>query len=307
MNWASTWRRLTLSACLTGAAACAWANGGYIASRPLALMPVYQAAVVAVEAIVIWRLFEQRVLRSLWASLAANAASLVVGSMLAVAMLYLFDESLPRAVLLLTVPLSIAVELFVVARICRLDYEEGFIAAMIVMNLLTWGAGVLIYVEEPQPPRWKVPRAKADMKTVGSGIEAYFLDHGACPKPASFTTSPFWRSGNAAAQQAVRKGLGTLSPTLTTPIAYVTDLYPDPYAPIDGLPYAYHCDGQSWIVLSAGPDRVYDFDPESDFSSSETMPSKKLLFKTYDPTNGLESRGDVWKLKQRDRETTNSG
>ena len=150
-------------------------------------------------------------------------------------------------------------------------------------------------------PRPKISRLKADMRSLATGIEAYFVDNNVyplmhplrdfAPKPEALKEAGGWdlmtiEPGNV--------GIGGL----TTPIAYVTSLFPDVTSPDGKLPYAYHADRAGWIVFSPGRDGKYDIDPTKDYDGSTTQPSVRLLQKSYDPTNGLGSAGDVWRIRQ---------
>lgn len=65
--------------------------------------------------------------------------------------------------------------------------------------------------------------------------------------------------------------------------------------------FSYYVDPMSkgWILISPGPDLDYDIDPERDYDASIAQPSIHLLsiVGTYDPTNGLTSDGDIWRVK----------
>ncbi|MBN1868943.1 type II secretion system protein GspG [Candidatus Sumerlaeota bacterium] len=62
---------------------------------------------------------------------------------------------------------------------------------------------------------------------------------------------------------------------LTTPISYIPEAYPDPFAP-DGAGFGYTADEKGWRIWSIGPDGKDD--------RGEAL---------YDPTNGTDSAGDV--------------
>lgn len=118
--------------------------------------------------------------------------------------------------------------------------------------------------------------------------------------------------------------------TLTTPIQYMSAFVADPFATSKGASYSYSTagtNGQSWIMWSYGPDsdeRMQNPDTAPDapdgngsdivittggpwrnqpgvetnyFSPVMRIPSEKLLIATYDPTNGTNSSGDVYKYK----------
>jgi len=141
----------------------------------------------------------------------------------------------------------------------------------------------------------RVSRVKNDQRSMATGIESYFVDYQSYPpgEPLSqFTLNP----------KALEKANGPnlLVPhALTTPIAYITTYFSDPYSPGKNLPYAYYTHGKSWILFSPGPDLDYDISrPEEVFTSEEDQPSTRVILLAYDPTNGIESSGDVWRVKQ---------
>ena len=115
--------------------------------------------------------------------------------------------------------------------------------------------------------------------------------------------------------------------TQTTPIAFITSYPTDWCSPIPGATFVYWSvwpgaadpsgrivgedsptSGVGWILVSPGLDRKYDIPPDDwdVYNPSEPQPSKRLLAGTnrkgraftYDPTNGLISHGDIWRVKQ---------
>jgi type II secretion system protein G len=100
---------------------------------------------------------------------------------------------------------------------------------------------------------------------------------------------------------------------LNTPTAYLASLPRDPFATNPNKIYYYRQNpggGYSYIVLSAGPDGDIDFldylaqagrisspsaGSNSEYSREQidALFQKYLTTKTYDPTNGLNSDGDV--------------
>lgn len=112
-------------------------------------------------------------------------------------------------------------------------------------------------------------RAQADIRTLVTGLEVYWIDHDTYPNET-------WR--------------------LTTPIAYLARL------PLDGCskdrtkPFIYYTDGESYIVASRGPDRVFQIDPERDFHFAENRDghAPALNDKCFDPSNGSKSAGDIF-------------
>lgn len=91
--------------------------------------------------------------------------------------------------------------------------------------------------------------------------------------------------------------------TLTTPIAYISSLPQDVFSYLDAdRTFVYWAPGdKGWILLSAGPDCVFDLDFETlqkVYDPSISQPSPALLHYAYDPTNGSLSRGDLFRVKE---------
>jgi len=206
--------------------------------------------------------------------------------------------------------------------------------------------------------RSKVSKAKSDMRTLATGLEAYFIDQNTYAtslvpfedaivtvnsglKPDGVTTS----KNNSPAGAWYRITFATYRPdvqdaqanSLTTPVAYLTSLSPDPFADTHGSAFGYYnAKDAGWIAWSYGPDTdeqkaagsdyngqiqawlwklaadVQDgtdtaaLDNESVYNPYQTNPSSELLggqnlnaeAYTYDSTNGSTSKGDVWRIKQ---------
>ena len=119
--------------------------------------------------------------------------------------------------------------------------------------------------------------------------------------------------------------------TITTPISYFTSYPADPFADTRGLPFRYFSTTSGWILGSYGPDAdqnslnsgtlaggdmdwctgsyVNNVPGNNDglgvsgftFSGAETLYDPQnltlVLGRTYDPTNGTVSSGDVWRVR----------
>lgn len=161
-------------------------------------------------------------------------------------------------------------------------HRVGFVCALVML------AGRMTYdligpIVGHSSKRAFVSRARSDMRTLTSAIESYFVEHnayplrldreGVLPKPVH---SPPWRD------------------------------FSDPFAAEKGTLFRYQsmtsADGTpGWIVWSGGPDLDLDITPEnlaSLYDPAARTPSYALIGRTYDPTNGSESDGDVYRLKQ---------
>jgi len=169
--------------------------------------------------------------------------------------------------------------------------------------------------------RSKVSRAKSDMRTIATGIEAYRVDANRLPLSAVDAPLP-WTTPDGR--------LHTIYSILTTPVAYLTTYPLDPFlgdkvAAGDPLDYRRwfdyrrtllealsgggstlyeftspgfapgaiptnqgHPDG--WILWSPGPDREQNIN--TGYKSNHfSQPLSGFAF--YDPTNGTVSTGDV--------------
>jgi len=113
--------------------------------------------------------------------------------------------------------------------------------------------------------------------------------------------------------------------TLTTPLGYITSYPADFFSNVRGSTFVYWSvfpgqpdlsgkigtdssfGGVGWILVSPGPDLKYDIAGEWDvYNPMISQPSYRLLSGTnkkgraltYDPTNGIISDGDIWRVKQ---------
>lgn len=92
---------------------------------------------------------------------------------------------------------------------------------------------------------------------------------------------------------------------MTTPIAYLEKYDSDPFSPVKNAPFCYWNNGikslSGFIVWSPGPDQIYDITIENVakiYTPHNVVPTEKLINLTYDPSNGMKSRGDVYSFKQ---------
>ena len=163
--------------------------------------------------------------------------------------------------------------------------------------------------------RAKVSRAKADMRTMATGLESYYVDNNRYPiNPSNSPTPTVYPSGLR---------------LLSTPIAYLTDpLLQDVFLPpqvanivtgsggsfvanIFDKTYQYSLRGQGssgldqgisgqvagqqgrwWLLRSHGPDR--DADAYSTPIQTNDIPG--VVNKIYDPTNGTVSDGNIYRV-----------
>lgn len=187
--------------------------------------------------------------------------------------------------------------------------------------------------------RSKISRARADMRSIATAIEAYRLDNTTYPIYSRHVTgdltlaSPFANFFNNPAHDfytwiynfRVPRGPAENFGMVTTPVAYMTSIPPDPFAEVKGGPYGYYhtINNRAWILYSFGPQRAYglnwaidaDFGAEYQQSTAYdymlnpygSNPTAKLLTGigvdnwaggaySYDATNGTKSFGNIWRV-----------
>lgn len=155
------------------------------------------------------------------------------------------------------------------------------------------------------PIHWRdlVSRTHSDMRTIATALESYYIDHDTYP-PHTFDPKlkADW-TGTSAPMPAIQ----VLAPgkvPLTTPVAYLTKLFEDPCRFLDEKrSFAYYApEGKTWLLISAGPNCVFDLTSDTlikIFDPKTLAPNGALLSAySYDPTNGADSPGDVWRVKQ---------
>jgi type II secretion system protein G len=181
----------------------------------------------------------------------------------------------------------------------KCNVHRGFtlIELLVVVAIIAVLAAIAVPNFLESQVRAKAARAKADLRTIATALESYATDNNA-----------HYPADNPRVDLA-----GFLSaPELTTPVAYVSSLKAiiDPFrrdldfVPADAdevyrywnlaarsqqaSPTAAATNGQSangsWIVSSAGPDRVDQY-PTTGDNLYETL--------VYDATNGSVSAGDI--------------
>jgi len=184
--------------------------------------------------------------------------------------------------------------------------KEGFtlIELLIVVAIIAILAAIAVPNFLEAQVRAKVSRARADMRSIEVAIEAYRLDTNEYPPPSQHAT--------------IR--INHYYKCLTTPIAYLSTAYLDPFTPYGAnsfvssaaqervygrgarCPYGYHGPPTfnannvavryniCWTLTSAGPDMCWDWYPDG---KSDGPGGLFYGEPQYDPTNGTVSRGNV--------------
>jgi general secretion pathway protein G len=141
--------------------------------------------------------------------------------------------------------------------------------------------------------RAKVSRARADLRSLATGLEAFYIDNSRYPRAVMGSDPTSISAGDP--MMAMQSTFSTAD-SITSPIAYMTSYPVDPFSP-SAAPMCFHSDAAGWILISAGPDGDYDIDPKQVYRSGIPQPSAELLRFAYDPTNGTTSNGDVFRVR----------
>lgn len=183
--------------------------------------------------------------------------------------------------------------------------------------------------------RSRVSRARSDQRSIATALEAYRVDQGAYPAMTLDRTlmvdADHLRRKMPAGRTFRSRGNSQMA-TLTTPIAYITSYPKTPVKLTRGLTHRYHTEGDGWILGWWGNDEDWDgggqllWDLERQrhpityvnevgeavtemfefaYTARVPQPSQYLITGsssrgafTFDPTNGANSQGDVWRVKQ---------
>jgi prepilin-type N-terminal cleavage/methylation domain-containing protein len=167
------------------------------------------------------------------------------------------------------------------------------IELLIVVAIIAILAGIAIPNLLEAQIRSKVSRAKADMRTIATGLEAYHVDNGTYP-PSTLVPR-----------------FARLIP-LTTPVAFITSVPLDVFDTRDAGSGGFRRSGNfaygampideesRWALASDGPDQRGNNSPIEFYPGySDDIwenPGSGYDYIRYDPTNGTVSVGDIWRV-----------
>lgn len=138
-------------------------------------------------------------------------------------------------------------------------------------------------------------QTNTDMRLVAEAVRSYTKTETELP---AYTTNPAERLlfDSSSSMPTFRRFEPGAPDSLTTPIAHISRLPKDPFHMDDEFrTFSYWHDAKGkWIIISAGPDCEFDLTIntiQSILGSAE--PAAQLLPFSYDPTNGILSKGDI--------------
>lgn len=205
--------------------------------------------------------------------------------------------------------------------------NKGFtlIELLIVVAIIAILAAIAIPNFLQAQVRAKISRANNDLRNIATALESYYVDHNAYPPH----NDEWWLYIGHSGITGEGRGDEWFQPMefLTTPISYITTLSADPFAhapqdPSFNYPYRYivprqpyPIDGQSqiyydirpyvgeWMVWSQGPD-IFSYIAQELLAirwggATAQSFNESFIDRIYDPTNGVQSSGDIYRSQLR--------
>jgi len=214
---------------------------------------------------------------------------------------------------------------------------KGFtlIELLIVVAIIAILAAIAVPNFLEAQVRSKVSRAKNDIRSISTGLEAYFVDNNSYPSSGRNAGTTVKTVNSALTKPMARDRLtfklcmpsnaNHMGQSLTTPVAFMTSMPADPFADTKGNVFGYwNAMDMGWIMWSYGPDtdesmssqleiflnkgaNSYNFaaggntvynpylSNPTEYLQTGAIANGKCF--TYDPTNGTVSPGDIWRVK----------
>ena len=206
----------------------------------------------------------------------------------------------------------------------RISRAFTLIELLIVVAIIAILAAIAVPNFLEAQTRSKVSRAKSDMRSVATAIEAYAVDNNSFPK-CNLWGHAMWTQGRALNRPTFER--------LTSPIAYISSVHAfvDPFRPRTDLQYKVDWTGfdpfdardvevskyyyywarnnsagtnsrwdqpndtkpVAWFVHSGGP-ALFRW-PMHSALNGQLATDTKMLWALYDPSNGTVSSGGLWR------------
>jgi prepilin-type N-terminal cleavage/methylation domain-containing protein len=190
----------------------------------------------------------------------------------------------------------------------------SLIELLIVVTIISILASIAVPNFLEAQTRSKVSRVKADMRTLMTAVQSYYVDNNAYPVRRNTTATDKVKPATAETARRLEQ-----MAALTTPIAYVTylpaDIFEQTIRPPNNvidyydrhqvlwLTNSLRLSGQvkmvelsevSWMLISVGPDGFLGPLSDSFIDVNTPFVLKGTIFLPYDPTNGSVSTGNIY-------------
>ncbi|MDI6782939.1 MAG: zinc-ribbon domain-containing protein [bacterium] len=160
----------------------------------------------------------------------------------------------------------------------------GIIASVMIVFIIPILAAIAIPNFLTAKNRAQVYRTQAELRMCAVALESYYVDNNAYPLP------------DYDGQQNP-----VVPHILTTPVSYVTSIPNDPFSFKRNQIYHYYTgiieeeEKPYWILTGRGPDRKSDIEVTRYNPQYPDWQEPYLILKSYDPTNGTVSQGDIFR------------
>jgi len=209
-------------------------------------------------------------------------------------------------------------------------FQKGKLLGLLFIGIILLAFLIPLFVQyQKYSINRNVALVRSDLRELATAAESYFIDNMQYPA-YSLSADEIVGGENLKPDQPVPHGFRlrnqTELNTITTPIAYIAEFPKDPFADTKSLSYSYYSQPSGFILGSYGPDEDQrtggDLDwhrglpvselptkfgerhPEMDdyllyraYDPNDDPPSPELLQRSYDSSNGVNSEGDIFRIR----------
>lgn len=169
----------------------------------------------------------------------------------------------------------------------RAKYAFTLIELLIVVAIIAILAAIAVPNFLEAQVRAKVSRAKSDMRSMTTALESYHIDHGAYPPCVDLNT---YITTNLTPGQTATPNINRLV-CLTTPIAYITSVFPDVFNTMSLAPAPGLTEDDQRVLVYWGPDFLNEYD------GTDLRPrTAAILAEFANVVHGTSVRSSLWVL-----------